>query len=124
VEAVREPLCSTLHDRFLLTWSAGVEIGFLSGLYGGSHRWWRRRTVDVMRLAIALERADRAGPHGDYQLASVAARYGVPVESPHHALGDALMTAELFMVMATKLAGHGYRAVRHLLRETKGIGRW
>lgn len=119
VEAVLEPLCSELHGRFLLTWSAGVEIGFLSGLYGGSHRWWRKRTVDVMRLAIALERADPGGPPGDYRLASVAARFGVPVESPHHALGDALMTAELFMVMATKLASRGYRTVRHLLRETK-----
>ncbi|HEY1332365.1 MAG TPA: 3'-5' exonuclease [Actinomycetota bacterium] len=113
------PLGRALEGRFLLTWSAGVEVSFLSGLFGGARRSWYRRTVDVMRLAMALERSE---PYrqatGDFRLAAVAARYGVPADDPHHALGDALMTAGLFLVLATKLEARGYRTVRHLLRQT------
>jgi DNA polymerase-3 subunit epsilon len=47
-------------------------------------------------------------------LEGCADRYGVPVASPHHALDDALVTAQLFLVVATKLTARGVRAVKDL----------
>jgi DNA polymerase-3 subunit epsilon len=117
VTEVMEPLRLALEDRYLLVWAAGVEIGFLRRLYGGRHRWWRRRTVDVLRMVIALDRLDGRRAD-DYRLETAAARFGVPVEEAHHALDDALMTAELFLVVATKMAGRGYPTIGSLIRAT------
>lgn len=97
-------LARQLDGRFLLTWSADVEIAFLRRLFGGSQRRWRRRTIDVVPLAIAADRAaGRTIPSGGYQLGTAATRFGVPLERTHHALDDAFMTAELFLILATRL---------------------
>jgi DNA polymerase III epsilon subunit-like protein len=40
----------------------------------------------------------------------------VPVTRTHHAFGDALLTAELFLVLATHLEGLGLASRRDLLR--------
>jgi DNA polymerase III epsilon subunit-like protein len=42
----------------------------------------------------------------------------VPVEEAHHALDDAFMTAELFLVAAAGLERRGSRSIRDLLRIT------
>jgi DNA polymerase-3 subunit epsilon len=114
-EAERE-LHAALEDRFLLTWYADVEVAFLRRMLGGRSRTWTRRTVDVRRLAIELEHAD---PNARFGLSACAGRYGVPVASPHEALDDALVTAQLFLVLASKLEERGLRTVRSLLRLTR-----
>ncbi len=114
----REDLRAALDGRFLITWHGEVEAAFLDKVFGGGRRSWLRRSVDVRRLVVALERRDsRLGRAEDYTLVATADRYGVPVASPHHALDDALVTAQLFLILATRLADHGYRTVRSLLRE-------
>jgi DNA polymerase-3 subunit epsilon len=113
IEDAAPALRAALDARFLLAWYASVEIGFLRRAFGGSTRWWRRRTVDVRDLAIALEHAD---PEARFGLTSTAERYGVPVANPHEAYDDALVTAQLFLVLATKLEGRGLRTVRELNR--------
>ena len=118
-------LAEAIDGRFLLCWAAGVEAAFLDSLFGGGSRRWLRRSVDVLRMTTTLERSagtalDRAdGVTPDLRLSAVADRYGVPVDRAHHALGDALMTAQLFLVMATKLEPLGYRRVGRLLRLTR-----
>ena len=111
---VLEPLRLALEDRYLVVWAAGVEIGFLRRLYGGRDRWWRRRTVDVLRLVIALDRLDGRRAD-DYRLEATARRFGLPAEEAHHALDDAVMTAELFLVAATKLADRGHPTIGSLV---------
>jgi DNA polymerase-3 subunit epsilon len=71
--------------------------------------------VDARKLAIAVE-----GAHPDvrYSLTSVAKRYGVPVANPHEALDDALVTAQLFLVLASRLERGGRGAARTLLHLT------
>jgi DNA polymerase-3 subunit epsilon len=111
LEAAREALSATLDRRFLIAWFAEVEAAFLDKLFGGGHKRWMRRAVDVRRLVAALE-GDGRGP---LTLNACAERYGVPVASPHHALDDALVTAQLFLIVAAKLAaGRGARSVRDL----------
>ena len=105
-----------LAGRFVLAWFAGVEIGFLCRLYGGGRRSWVRRTIDVRQMAIELEHLDQDVRQS---LSSAAERYGVPVASPHEALDDAMVTAQLFLVLADRLEERGLGTARSLLRLTR-----
>ncbi len=112
IDAAREVLGAAIEGRFLVTWWAEIEAAFLDALFGGGVRGWRRRAVDVRQLVIALE-----GESGRLlTLTQAAERFGVPVASAHHALDDALVTAQLFLVTAAKLSGHGRGRLRDLLR--------
>ena len=51
--------------------------------------------------------------------AFAAERYGVPVAAPHEALDDALVTAQLFLVLASKLEAKGLGSTKRLLRLTR-----
>ena len=109
-----------LEDRYLLTWSAEIEATFLSRIFGGSVRRWMARTVDVLRLAILADRIDgREIAKGGYTLAETVSRAGLPPEEAHDAQNDALMTAEMFLVLAARLDAHGFSEVRTFLRATR-----
>ncbi len=113
----RETLRLALEGRFLLAWFADVEIHFLEEVFGGGSRTWRRRTIDVRDLAIAAAGApasDREYP--GYGLSATAGLFGVPVANPHDALDDALVTAQLFLVLAGKTGAGPRPPVRDLLR--------
>ena len=90
---VAHELSSALAGRYLLTWVADVEIGFLRSVFGKPYWWWRRRTIDVVDLVRAHAREQRTPTAlAGGGLSATAERYGVPEEDPHHALNDALMT--------------------------------
>jgi DNA polymerase III epsilon subunit-like protein len=55
-------------------------------------------------------------------LSEAAARFEVPVAAPHHALDDALVTANLFLVMATQLGSERVRTARDALRMGRAQG--
>jgi DNA polymerase III subunit epsilon len=107
-----------LAGRCILAWAAGVEIAFLRRIFGGRDRTWRRRTIDVRTLVVALERPDGATMRepGRYALEAACIRFGVPVEQTHHALDDAFMTAELFLAAATRWEARGRGAIGDLAR--------
>jgi DNA polymerase III subunit epsilon len=109
-EVAKEELGRALGGRFILAWYAPVEVEFLRGLYGGSRRWWVKRTLDVRDLVVAImgKGAERMN------LSSAADVFGVPVADPHDALDDALVTAQLFLVTTSKLAGSEGASVRDL----------
>ncbi len=111
-----ETLRGVLDRRFLLAWFASVEIGFLGRLYGGGRRSWTRRTIDVRQMAIELEHLDQ---NVRQSLSSAAERYGVPVANPHEALDDAMVTAQLFLVLAARLEDRGFGSARSFLRLTR-----
>jgi DNA polymerase-3 subunit epsilon len=117
LEHARASLGSALAGRVPLAWFAELEIAFLARIFGTSRRRWRRRTVDVRALAIALE-----GLSADNRmtLSAAAERFGIPVDSPHDALDDALVTAQVFLVVAARLERAGVGTVRDLIRVTRG----
>jgi DNA polymerase III subunit epsilon len=118
LEVAREQLRRAIEHKFLLTWYADVEVAFLGRIFGGRRREWIRRTIDVRELALVAE--DVQGfPGVRFSLSAMADRYGVPVASPHEALDDALVTAQLFLILAAKLRGQGYTRVKHLLGATR-----
>lgn len=117
IEVAREHLRSLLARRYVLAWFAEVEVRFLDRIFGGGVRTWRRRTIDVRNLAIAAEGKPtslRAEP--GFALGTVARRYGVPVANPHEAYDDALVTAQLFLVLVSKLPDLAAPTVRELLQ--------
>lgn len=120
-EAPPEPeaaadLRARLTGRFVLAWFADVEVHLLARALGGSVASWRRRTIDVRNLAIAVEGqpASARTAHG-YALTGTARRYGVPVAAPHEAYDDALVTAQLFLVLVGKLPRRPTPSIRELL---------
>jgi DNA polymerase-3 subunit epsilon len=110
LDAAREALRVALGRRYLITWFAEVEAAFLDKIFGGGRKRWMRRALDVRRLVAGFE----GDEHGPLTLAECAERYAIPVANPHHALDDALVTAQLFLVMAAKLAERGIRSVDEL----------
>jgi DNA polymerase III subunit epsilon len=109
----RDELASMLRRRYVL---AEVEVGFLARAFGTTTRAWSRRTIDVRNLAIAADgKPERLRYEHGYSLAGIARRHGVPVASPHEAYDDALVTAQLFLVLVSKLALDREPTVRDLL---------
>jgi DNA polymerase III subunit epsilon len=99
LDFAKAALFEAISGRFLVTWWAPVEAAFLQKLFGGRTRSWLRRAVDVRDVLIALE-----GPSSSsLTLTQAAEAHGVPVADPHQALDDALVTAQLFMVLAARL---------------------
>ena len=113
----REHLGEAIAGRHLLVWFADVEVHFLSAIFGGSVGSWRRRTIDVRNLAIEADGAPRsARAELGYGLSWAAGRLGVPVADPHDALDDALVAAQAFLILATRLPDAPDPTVADLLR--------
>jgi DNA polymerase III subunit epsilon len=111
-QSAREALHEALSRRYLITWHGHVEASFLGVLYGTTTRRWLRRLVDVRWLVLAL-----LGTEGSrLTLSQAADRFEVPVAAPHHALDDALVTANLFVVTATQLGSERLKTARDALR--------
>jgi DNA polymerase-3 subunit epsilon len=116
LEAAREILARAIDGRFLLVWFAEVEINFLRAIFGGRARRWASRCIDVRNLAIEAEWVGRAArDQPGYALTPPAIRYGVPVAEPHQALDDALVTAQLFLVLSGKLPAGPRPTTKQLL---------
>ena len=113
----RGHLRDAIAGRHLLVWFADVEVHFLSAIFGGTVGSWRRRTIDVRNLAIEADGAPRsARAQLGYGLSWAAGRLGVPVADPHDALDDALVAAQAFLVLATRLPDAPDPTVADLLR--------
>ena len=66
--------------------------------------WHDPPSLDTALLAAALE-----PQMSDLNLEAVAQRFGIPVEGRHTALGDALLSAEIFARMVPRLRERGVR---------------
>lgn len=110
-----EALAGALDRRFVLAWYASVEIDFL-GRSLGHRRSWVRRTIDVRQMVIELEGLDQDVRQS---LSSAAEHYGVPVANPHDALDDAMVTAQLFLIVAARLEARGTSTVGSLANLTR-----
>jgi DNA polymerase-3 subunit epsilon len=116
---VVDDLHDALAGRYVLAWAAEIEAAFLARVFGRRSSWWKRQIIDVLRLALLVD------PSGvdrrlDFSLTTVADRLGVPVERPHHALDDALTTAQIFLVLQPDLERRGITTPRRLLRAGRG----
>jgi DNA polymerase III subunit epsilon len=107
------PLLTVLTGRVLVAHAAWIERSFLDPVlrrHGERLRGPILDTRDLGRL-LALE---RGMPAGESSLSGLARSLGLPVHRPHHALGDALTTAQVFIALVTLLDGHTPQTVRSL----------
>jgi DNA polymerase-3 subunit epsilon len=92
-----------LRGRILVAHVAWVERAFL-GEWLAPYGWAApRRVVDTDALArLALAREGGPVLRSHIGLGEAARLHGLPEHRRHHALGDALTTAQLFVALATK----------------------
>ncbi|NJP06860.1 MAG: 3'-5' exonuclease [Chloroflexaceae bacterium] len=123
VEEVFPQLLERLAGRVLVVHMAAIDVQFLSRML--KQHWGfklRGPALDTSRLAGMLHYHDRLiqSSNGEAPtrttLTSLAQDAGLPVYTSHHALGDALTTAQLFLVQATRLERRGIDSLRKLLR--------
>lgn len=84
---------------------ARIERSFLRKAFRRSYLTFSSPIVDTAVLAHLVLDLD-VEPRGSVSLEYAATALGLPVHSPHHALGDAVTTASLFIALAARLE-HG-----------------
>jgi DNA polymerase-3 subunit epsilon len=113
-EAAFETLADAIRGREVIAHAAWIERSFLGGplrRYGVRLPGTLLDTSILWRL-LTVEREHR--DPGTWQLGAIAEALGLPVHDPHHALGDALTTAQVFLALATHLEQHGRSTVGKL----------
>jgi DNA polymerase-3 subunit epsilon len=101
LEEALDRLLAALSGRMLVAHVAWVEERFLERALRGHGVRRRGEAIDTAGLAEAVLGPD---PTGDpLPLSAVATRLGLPVHRPHHADGDALTTAQVFIALAGRL---------------------
>lgn len=111
VDAVAADLREAAAARVVVAHGAWLERALLRRL-DVDHRG----LVDTMAVVTTLDARD-GGSTPDPSLAATAARFGVPQHRAHHAFGDALTTAQLLLVLATRIErARGACPVDDLLR--------
>ena len=111
-----DPILEALTGRVLVAHAAWVERGFLTAALEEAGVRLRGPVVDT---AVLFQRAQGSGSTGDESavpLSRAARELGLPVHRPHHADGDALTTAQLFLALATRLNALERQTVGSLAR--------
>jgi DNA polymerase-3 subunit epsilon len=98
---VLDELRALVRGRVLVAHAAWVERAFLDRALASRRERLPAEIVDT----AALSRACGLRSMGTHEpdLEDLARELGLPVHTPHHALGDAMTTAEVLMVLATRL---------------------
>ena len=103
---VGQQVAAKLAGRIVIAHAAWIEKAFLNRLLRQAGLRFTAPVIDTAALARALGYA-RDGSHGrEPSLELLARQLALPVYAPHHALGDAITTAAVFLALATK-AGTG-----------------
>jgi DNA polymerase III subunit epsilon len=99
---VLDLILEALAGRVLVAHVAWVERGFLAAAINPAGLRLVAPVLDTAALARRVRGRDRRDDAEPLPLSEAAAGLGLPVHRPHHAEGDALTTAQLFLA----LAGH------------------
>jgi len=112
LSAELDEILDALRGRVLVAHSAWVETSFLSAALQRAGVRLRGPALDTAALTHRVLSDGMApdavgpsvsGPKGEPKLSVVARRFGLPVHRPHHAEGDALTAAQLFIALASRL---------------------
>jgi DNA polymerase-3 subunit epsilon len=119
LEDVAQELIDALAGRTLVAHAAWIEIELLGRVCRPHGVKAPKVAVDVLDLAGRLGVLPERGGAPSFRLADLAEECGVPVTRTHHALSDALLTAQVFLVLATALERRGRARVRDLARSPR-----
>lgn len=116
---VLDRMLEAMTGRILVAHVAQIEEGFLGAALEAHGAALRGPIVDTAAMAAAASGrvvpgvAGRRAPIG---LSDLARSLNLPVHRPHHADGDALTTAQVFIALATHLEAAGDASVGSLRR--------
>lgn len=118
VEDVLEDLLLYLGAAPIVGHHIGFDLTALNGVY--QHFFGMtlpNRSMDTMRLAIALERAGALEPQEkpDFSLDALLWRFGIEPHDRHTAAGDAFLTAQVFQRLLARAVRHGADTLGKLL---------
>jgi DNA polymerase III subunit epsilon len=114
-----ERMSGLLSGRILVAHAAWVEESFLRRGFEQIGIRSMPPVIDTAALARAEELVPRSSG-GEPDLEWLCMKLGLPVMDPHHALGDAMTTAGLFIALASKLDTSGELTGRALLKLSEG----
>jgi DNA polymerase III subunit epsilon len=100
---VLDGLLEALTGTALVAHVAAVEKGFLDAALQTHCLMLSNPVIDTAGLATELRRRRGESVSDPADLSSVARSLGLPVHRPHHADGDALTTAQVFLALASHL---------------------
>jgi DNA polymerase-3 subunit epsilon len=105
-----DTILDALDGRILVAHAAWVERGFLAQAAADHHRAGRFGRFSSFRCIDTAVLARRCLdlpplPRGQsIALEYLGSRLGVPIHTPHNALGDAMTTAQVFLALSSKLS--------------------
>ncbi len=102
IDDALDDLVNLLADRVLVAHAAWFEEALLNRALRRRGRSVGRAVIDTAALARACGLTAVSAP-GESGVEGIARQLNLPVHTPHHALGDAMTAAEIFLVLATRL---------------------
>ncbi len=108
-----QPLIALMTGRVLVAHVSWIESSFLTPVLRRQGVRLRQPVLDTYELGQWWGR-QRGQPLASTFLGELAGRLNLPVHRPHHALGDALTTAQVFIALATHLDRDRPQTVRSL----------
>ncbi|HEY5318360.1 MAG TPA: exonuclease domain-containing protein [Solirubrobacteraceae bacterium] len=121
IEYAVDLLLETLAGRVPVFHTAAIERAFLTPLLAARRvRLPSAADTEVLGRLWLRERDGRAPP--GIALSRLSGTLGLPAEPPHHALGDAITTAQVFVAVASHLDRSSPQTVASLLHAGAQFG--
>lgn len=115
------PLLGALAGRVLVAHAAAVERAFLGPALRRQGVRLREPVLDTAALGRLLMVERGEPPPRLLTLGTLAGALGLPEHRPHHALGDALTTAQVFLAIVSHLEKLGAETVGSLAGATRRL---
>ncbi len=120
LERALDEILDALTGRILVAHPAWVERAFLVPALRRVGVKLQEPILCTATLSAHVLDARERSPGRDMPLAEAARELGLPVHAPHEAAGDALTTAQLFLVLAARLDRGSPQTVGSLAKLSSG----